>query len=180
MADEPPVISEDEVEDEVVYASRPPDAAELLLQQKFAERYAAQAEQMDALARQMITLEMAVPALYAALLALLYGDKATVTPSPLVYITFGLWLLALVLTFVALFPRPYKVDTSIQRADPNAATDVLGIEDFFRASARHKYWWLAAAAAVFVAGIATALLLLFSGSGVVVPPPPTPTPTPIP
>ena len=180
MADEPPITSEDEDEDLIVYDSVPPNAAELLLQQKFTERYAAQGEQLDALARQMITIELAIPGLYAAVLALLYGDKATVAPGLWIYVAFGCWFLSLIATFVALFPRTYNVDTAIQRADPEAGSDVLGIEDFFRELARYKYWWLVAAAVLFCAGLAAAIILLLSGSGIVVPPPAAPLPMPTP
>lgn len=176
MAGEPPAAvtpqdNDDQPPAGPAYASRPPDAVESTLRQKFAERYAAQSEQMDALARQMVTIELAVPGLYAAILALVYGDKATVPPGVLLFLTFGLWALALALTFAALFPRNYRVDPGIQRADPTAGGDVLGVEDFFRESAAYKRNLLAAAAVVFWAGIIAALFLLFSGSGVVVPPP---------
>jgi len=152
-ADEPP----DAAADSHVYPSAPPNAGESLLREKFYERYADQSRLMDELARQMLTVELAVPGLYAAILALVHGDKATLPAGWPTAIAFGCWFAALLLTFVALFPRDYRVDTSILRAEPAA----MGLEDFFRHAAEYKKRWLLAAALVFWAGIAAAVLVLF-------------------
>lgn len=165
MADEPvaSIPSEDD-SDAIVYDSMPLSPGDVLLRQKFYERYAAQAEQMDALARQMITVELAVPGLFATILALLAGDKATVPVSGWIIAAFLAWLASGILTFVALFPRTYRVDTDMLQMDPEDEGDVLGIEDFFRRSASYKYRLLLASAILFWLGIIFALILLFSGS----------------
>ena len=148
--DEPPVLS-----------SRPPTAGQRALLEKFHERLAGQSAQMDELARQMVTVELAVPGIFAAALALLRGKDATLAAGPLLYVTFVCWLAALLLTFAALFPRDYRVDPTILRRDPAAKDDTRGVEDFFRRSAEYRRWLRVAAAAVFWVGIAAAVAMLF-------------------
>lgn len=149
----------------VIYASRPPDAADRVLAERFFEGLADQGKQMDELARQMIAVELAVPGLYASILALLRGQDATLPDGRLVVLTFGCWLAALALSFAALFPRRYRVDPTLVRGAP-ADAGALSLEAFFDRSAAWKRRLLAIAAAVFWAGIAAAVWLLFT--------PPTP------
>jgi len=157
----------------VVLASRPVAPGERVLAERFFERLADQSKQMDELARQMIAVELAVPGLYASILALLRGQDATLPAGWPVAITFACWLLALAVTFLALFPRPYRVDPTVLRRDSAAADGALGLEDFFTRSAQRKRALLVAAAALFWLGIAAALWLLFGA-------PPAPTAPPIP
>ncbi len=169
MADQPAALPPVEgrpppaepVEPSTVYASRPLDPGEELLVEKFYEQYAGQNAQMDALAGQMLTVELAVPGIYASILALLRGQQATLPAGPLLLLTFGAWFIALALTMIALFPRQYRVDPALLRADAAAEDGVLGIMDFFRRPARTKWWLLAAAAVVFWVGIGSAVWLLF-------------------
>lgn len=58
--------------------TRPPSRRDELIQERYIEEFARQSEHMDALARQLITLELAIPGLYATLLKLVAGGKATV------------------------------------------------------------------------------------------------------
>jgi hypothetical protein len=145
----------------LVFASRPPTAGERVLAEKFHERLAGQSAQMDELARQMISVELAVPGLYASILALLRGQEATLPAGWPLLVTFGCWFAALALTFVALFPRNYRVDPTILRADPAAESEDMGFEDFFRRSAQYKRRLLLAAALLFWAGIVAAVWVLF-------------------
>jgi hypothetical protein len=154
-----PVAGDDD--DGVVFASRPPLPGEHVLAGRFFERLADQSKQMDELARQMIAVELAVPGLYASILALLRGQDATLPGGPLLWLTFGCWFAALALTFVALFPRDYRVDPTILRNDPAVESETLGLEDFFRRSAAYKRGLLGVAALVFWAGIVAAVWMLF-------------------
>ncbi len=170
MADQPAALPPVEgrpppsepVEPSTVYASQPPTTGESKLVEKFHERLADQSKQMDELARQMITIELGVPGLYASVLALLRGDKATLPAGPLLWLAFGGWGLALLLTFLAVFPRSYPVDMTLLEADP-AAGGPLGIVDYFRRPARYKWRLLAAAAAAFWIGLAAGVWVLFVG-----------------
>ncbi|MCP4427643.1 MAG: hypothetical protein GY803_24430 [Chloroflexi bacterium] len=131
------------------------------LREKFYEQYASQSEQMDALARQLIVIELAIPGLYATVLKLTQGDKATVAVDNWLTFTFSCWFLALALTLLALFPRNWKVDPTIIKSDPTGKSRTMSLEDYFYKSARYKYWLLAAACLFFGAGIVGAVVVLF-------------------
>ena len=68
-----------------VLPSRPVTSSETVLRDKFAESIVGQSELMDRLAQQLITLELAIPGLYATALKLLSGDAATVALDTRVY-----------------------------------------------------------------------------------------------
>lgn len=65
----------------------------------FAKDVAAQATRMDDLAKQLITLNLAIPGLYASVLKLVSGDAAQMTDTTSLTITFAAWLLSLGLQF---------------------------------------------------------------------------------
>jgi hypothetical protein len=60
---------------------------------------------LDELARQLITLELAVPGLYATALWLVAAEKATVAASPGLYAALACWGLALVPALVTPLER---------------------------------------------------------------------------
>lgn len=142
-------------------ATKPVSPTSKLLRDKFYEQFAAQSDQMDALARQLITIELAIPGLYATVLKLTQGDKATLAVDNWFYFTFASWFLALALTLAALFPRTWRVDPTILKSDPTGRGERLSLEDFFYKSARYKYWLLVAACLFFGAGIVGAVVILF-------------------
>jgi FtsH-binding integral membrane protein len=103
-----------------------------------------------------------VPGIYAAVLALLQGQDATLGSGWLVPATFGCWFVSMVLTFVGLFPRRYKVDPSILIGEEQG----MGVATFFRKSAEYKRRLLIAAALIFWLGIVAALFLMLGiGAG---------------
>jgi hypothetical protein len=133
-----------------------------ILRDKFYEQYANQAEQMDALARQLITIELAIPGLYATVLKLTQGDKATLSLDNWLFFTFGCWALALAFTLAALLPRNWKVDPTKVKPDPTEETNPsLSLEEFFYKSARTKYRLLVLACAAFGLGIIGAVVVIF-------------------
>ena len=132
---------------------RPVNAAEKLLRDKFYESVVAQSDLMDKLGGRLLTLQLAVPGLYATVLKLVSGDKATVQVNNAFYLTFGFWLLALGLTLTSLAPRNWKVDTTVLKQDPAKFSDGLGIEDFFRRAAQYKRRLLIVSSVLFFAGI---------------------------
>jgi hypothetical protein len=99
-----------------------------LLRGKLAEDVAGQSGRMDELARQLITLELAVPGLYATALKLVAGEKASVTPDVWLYLAFASWGLALALALFGLFPRKYPVDPGRLFADDEHADGPFSIE----------------------------------------------------
>lgn len=140
--------------------TRPVNENENLLRKKFYESMAAQSDLMDKLGEKLITLELAIPGIYAAVLKLMRGDKATVTINAALYLTFICWLLALALTLLALTPKKWRVDTNVLKQDPKKYSEGLGIEDFFEQSARYKRGWLSVSSILFFAGVVCAAFTL--------------------
>jgi hypothetical protein len=138
--------------------TRPPNTYEVKLKEKYAENFANQSDLMDKLAQQLLTLELAVPGLYATVLRLVAGDEASAPINTWLYAAFGLWAVALALTLLALMPRAWNVNIGIMQQDPDSTTGELGIKDFFVESARYKRKLLIGAAGLFFAGIASAAL----------------------
>ena len=133
--------------------TRPPDRGEKILQEKFYEHLAAQSDLMDKIAAQLLSVELAVPGLYAAVLKLVRGDEATVPLNTCAYIAFALWLLALTLTLASLLPRKWPVNTALLRQAPHKTDESLGIADFFERTASWKHNLLLASSIAFFAGI---------------------------
>jgi len=134
-------------------STRPLSDNEKLMRQKFYESIVAQSDLMDKLSERLLTLELAIPGLYATAVKLISGDKATITVNAAFYITFGCWLLALALTLAALTPKKWRVDPAILKQDPKKISEVLGIEDFFERSANYKRGLVIASSILFFAGI---------------------------
>ena len=59
-------------------AEQPLDKIDEALRESFAKDIAEQASRLDELAKQLITLDIAIPGLYAAILKLVSGETATV------------------------------------------------------------------------------------------------------
>ena len=106
------------------------DNDEVLIK-KFYEDVAAQSTLMDTLAERLMTLELAIPGIYAAVLKLMQGDDATLLLNWAFYLTFGCWFLALVLTLLAIWPKKWKVDPEIMVQNPDHYKEGIGIEDYF-------------------------------------------------
>jgi hypothetical protein len=113
------------------------------LEEKFAESITQQSELMDTLGKQLLTLELAIPGVYATVLKLVAGEKATLTIDWGFGVTFLLWFVALLLTLLAIFPKAYRVDSS--RLDE--------IENFFHKSAKRKATLLSWSVFLFFIGI---------------------------
>ncbi len=138
-------------------STRPLNENEKLLRQKFYENIAAQSDLMDKLSERLLTLELAIPGAYATALKLLYGDKTTITPGTIGTIAFVLWFASLILTLFALWPKKWKVDTTVLKQDPAKFSEGMGIEDFFERSASRKQWFVGFSSVLFFAGIVCAV-----------------------
>jgi len=140
---------------------RPLTDNEKLLREKFYLSITAQSDLMDRLSERLLTLELAIPSLYAAALKLISGDSATATVNLAFYITFGCWLLALALTLTALIPKKWKVNPAVLRQNPaKMAGEGLGIEDFFERTARYKRSLLILSSLLFFAGVFSAFFTI--------------------
>lgn len=145
--------------DEQPIATRPVSEDEKLLRQKFYESIAAQSDLMDKVAEHLLTLELAIPGLYAAVLKLISGDAATLAVNKALYVSFGCWLAALLCTLLVLIPKKWKVDPTLLKQDPARFAEGLGLEDFFTQAALYKRRLLAASSILFFAGVAAALFM---------------------
>ncbi|EIJ41797.1 hypothetical protein BegalDRAFT_0889 [Beggiatoa alba B18LD] len=146
-----------------IIQTRPPSETDKYLQQKFVEEIVQQANRLDELAKQLFTLELAVPSVYVTVLQLVQGEKASLGLNAYLISAFTLWFLALLLTFFTLFPNNrYKVRRNlIRRETSNNPTEGISIEEFFQKSARDKYWELVAGSVCFFLGLACAGLSIF-------------------
>jgi hypothetical protein len=136
---------------------RPLSDHEKLMQEKFSESIVNQSDLVDRLSVQLFTLELAVPGLFATVVKLIGGDKTIVVMNAAFFITFGCWIVALLLTLIAVIPRDWNVNPSILKQDPEKMSEGLGVEDFFRKSAEYKRWLVIASCVLFFAGIVSAI-----------------------
>ena len=137
-------------------STRPLSDDDKSLRQKFYESIAAQSDLMDKLSERLLTLELAIPGLYATVLKLVSGEKATVHLNAAFYVTFACWLAALILTLIALTPKKWTVDSTVLKQDPLKFSAGLGIEDFFEHSAVYKRRLVVVSSVLFFAGIFSA------------------------
>jgi len=134
-------------------STRPLSDHEKTMREKFYGSIVAQSELMDKLSGQLLTLELAIPGIYATMLKLVSGDKATVQLNPAFYLAFLAWFAALALTLIALIPKKWTVDPAILKQDPQKFSEGLGIQDFFEQSANYKRWLVIGSSVLFFAGI---------------------------
>ena len=128
-------------------------SGEAFLREKFYTSIVTQSDLVDKLGGQLLTIELAIPGLYATVVKLVSGDKATVQVNGPFYLAFGCWLLALALTQASIIPKNWVVDPNILKQDPAKFTEALGIEDFFRQSAQYKRRLLIASSVLFFMGV---------------------------
>lgn len=140
--------------------TRPVSENENLLRTKFYESIAAQSDLMDKLSERLLTLELAIPGLFATVLKLTRGEKATLPVNTALNIAFACWLLALILTLIALTPKKWKVDVTILKQDSGKFSESLGIEDYFEQSALYKRRLITASSILFFIGIFSAVFTL--------------------
>jgi hypothetical protein len=141
-------------------STRPVSENENLLRRKFYESLAAQSDLMDKLSEKLLTLELAIPGLFATVLKLTRGQEARLTVNSALNLAFLCWLLALVLTLAALTPKKWTVDVTILKQDPAKFSEGLGIEDYFEQSSLYKRRLVIASSLLFFVGIFSALFTL--------------------
>ncbi len=137
-----------------VIKTRPPGKEDQLLRERFYDTVAHQSDLMDRLAQTLLTVELAIPGLYATSLKLVSGKESLTLSTPLI-LAFGCWLVALATCLVALFPKHYQVNPEEIRNSSQS------IETFFYQSARHKWRLLLASILLFIAGIGGILWDIF-------------------
>lgn len=132
---------------EIEVNSIPLSTVDKSLLEHFAKDVAGQATRLDDLAKQLITLNLAIPGIYAAILKFISGDKATLTDPTTLYITFGFWLFALGCALFSLLPKRHDIDPD----------DLTAIHNYFSHSARRKLTLITLASVSSFAGICFAV-----------------------
>jgi hypothetical protein len=140
--------------------TRPINEYEKVLRTKFYTCVAEQNELMDKVSEHLLTIELAIPGAYAAILKMIHGDDATLSLNWAFYVTFIAWFIALVLTLFAILPKKWKVDREILKQDPQKMDQSLGIEDFFEKSSDRKFWLIIASTLSFFVGVIAAVFTM--------------------
>jgi hypothetical protein len=149
------------MDDDIVY-SAPPSKSDEELEKGFVTAIIEQPKLLDELAKQLVTLGLAIPGLYATALKFIGGDNSVVKSSRLIIGAFACWFIALALSLFSLRPRKWKVDRSKLRSNkPAAPGQPLSIEEFFMATATYKRRLLVAATFFCFTGICLAGLTIF-------------------
>ena len=130
---------------------RPITDAEKQIKAHFIDAIANQSKLMDSLAQQLLMVELAIPALYATLLKFKTGAEK-IDFNCLFATTFIFWLIAIVFTIQALFPKNYQ---NINRNSP------AEIEDFFNQAAHYKREHIYQSLFCFMAGLIALIGNLF-------------------
>ena len=146
--------------EEEIISTRPLDENEKLLQKKFYEDIANQSERVDSLSAHLLTLELAIPGIYATALKLISGDGVNLGNTGTVRFTFLLWFVALILTLIALTPKKYAVNTDVFIQDAERMDEGMGVEDYFSKSAQYKRQLALASSLFFFAGIVSAVFTI--------------------
>ena len=141
-------------------STRPVSDNEQLLRQEFYESIAAQSDLMDKLSEKLLTLELAIPGLFATVLKLTRGEDARLTINNALNLAFACWLIALILTLIALTPKKWIVDVTVLKQDPAKFSEGLGIEDYFEQSSLYKRRLVIASSLLFFIGTVSATFTL--------------------
>ena len=137
-----------------ILKGQPPQPADEALLKAYHDAVIKQVDLYVDLAKELLKLELAIPGLYAAALKLVTNQSPAAS---LVAAAFGFWLLALVATLRALFPRRYVVlHDAVQRVSRAKSKGPFTIEEFLQQSAQDKRRLLLWAIPLFFIGIALA------------------------
>ena len=116
-----------------------------------------QSERFEAIAKDLLQLELAIPGLYVAALQFIKTPQSL--SSTLIVMTFVFWLLALAFTLRALLPKPWSVlDHVVRRTHKLSQTDDLTIEEYFQKSTIFKRKYVIASILAFFTGTIIAAL----------------------
>lgn len=132
-------------------ATYPLDDIDKTLRESFAKDIAEQCNRLDELAKQLITAQLAIPGIFAAILKLVSGDAATVSVVWQVPVAYIVWLTGMGLTWFSLFPKKHVTDRD----------SLTEIENYFTNSAKRKYWCLVPASALTFGGIMLAVWSIY-------------------
>lgn len=128
-----------------------------VLRQAWEEEIIKQSDRFDDLAKELLKLELGIPALFVTLIKLAMGSQP-IAFDWWIASAFLLWLSALALTLWALFPKKEKVYSDLIDSDENTPKGALTIRGFYEKSARRKFWALLISSVSFFAGFVVAFV----------------------
>lgn len=140
-----------------------------MLQDSFNKDFIEQTKQMRETAKSLLTLQIAVPALFTAVLKLFDGDKAVLQytqymEAVLIAAAFICWMVALGASLSALRPNSYLVNPLILERKIKGKENeemALGLLDIYQKSAEKKYWAITISSWLTFIGIVLIVLNLF-------------------
>ena len=136
-----------------IITGKSPDPSNAALLDAYQQDLIKQGDRFDELTKELLKLELAIPGIYAVVLRLLMGQSVPVS-TMLVSIAFLLWLVALALTLLRLFPFRWSF--------PGRPADGIrpgpeSVRTYFHEVARNKRRYLLPAIPCFFAGIMAAI-----------------------
>ena len=142
----------------------PKTKADEILEASYYQDLAGQAERLDKFALELIKLQLAIPALYTAILKF-FDNKtsANTTDTFALFWIFSFWFVALVLSFMALFPmRRYEVKASpVIEPLPAKPSGIIAINAYVHFAAKRKRFYLLTASLCTFVGIGIAVFCNF-------------------
>lgn len=146
--------------------------AEETLEESFYKDLAGQAERLDKFALELVKLQLAIPAIYAGIIKLLEVKETTTVAATAavktisavpdlttLLVIFIPWLLALGLSFLAVFPlQQYEVKANpIIEPLPDKPSGKIAINAYLHFSAQRKFRLLATSSLLTFFGVAFAI-----------------------
>ena len=131
--------------------TQPLDKIDDTLRESFAKDIAEQCNRLDDLAKHLITLQIAIPGIFAAILKLVAGENAVIKQNGQVIGAYIAWLLGLALTWASLIPAKHTIDRD----------SLTAIENYFTGSATRKLRWLIPASGLTFVGIMLAVWSIY-------------------
>lgn len=132
--------------------SKPLDKFDELLIEGFANDLVTQAPRLDDLAKQLITLQIAVLGLYAVILKLTDEVKSISDDRLCMGLALGAWILAQFLCFLSLWPKRRQVDMN----------DLVQIRQHFSSGTRRRLGLLGSASVFSLISIVLVMVSIFN------------------
>lgn len=143
-----------------------PTPLDQALQRQVIDDFTQQNQLLSDSAKTLLSLQIAIPTLFAALLKMQAGKDAilnldTVSSSFFVIAAFLFWLLGLYLSLNALNPKRYYVDPHLLQTPADNKQQALDIYSFYQASTNHKHHCIFWSSFSAIAGLFCMLASLF-------------------
>lgn len=145
---------------ETIVSTRKRTSGENALLEEFRKEIVKQNDRLDDLAKELFKVELAISGVYVTVLKLL--PVGTAPSGWKVWVTFIVWFIALIFTWVALFPKQYRVMEDVLDRSDSQVSDKgeMTIKEFYTESANWKRGWLRLATLFFFLGVFSAVAIL--------------------